>query len=66
MGNGCWQVGRTRPQRKKKERDPEQKKEDTKEGKARGGMDEMGMGMLKWISRHDNFAGAGKLRCTIP
>jgi hypothetical protein len=43
------------PGQQKRRSEPRTEKEETKEGK---GMDEMGMGMLKWISRQfDNFAG---------
>jgi hypothetical protein len=52
-----------------KRRSRTQNGRDKKRGRleGKGGKDEMGMGMLKWISRHyDNFAGARKLKCTIP
>lgn len=48
-------AGRKNPASRKRRSEPRTEKEETKEGK---GMDEMGMGMLKWISRQfDNFAG---------
>lgn len=49
-------AGRKNPASRKRRSEPRREKEETKEGK---GMDEMGMGMLKWISRQfDNFAGS--------
>lgn len=70
VDNGCWWTvaGRKNPAPAKKEgAGPRTEKGRHKRGEGKGGMDEMGMGMLKWIVRHfDNFAGAGKLRCTIP
>jgi hypothetical protein len=68
MGAGCWVLdagcwwtvaGRKNPAPAKKEgAGPRTEKDETKRGEGKGGMDEMGMGMLKWISRHcDNFAG---------
>ena len=53
---GGRQTGRKNPASRRRS-EPRTEKEETKEGK---GIDEMGMGMLKWISsQFDNFAGDG-------